>query len=54
MIPSTQDCYSCHREHGAVDTTLVQFYPPLMPIAIAKRDCETVIRVARNPIVVGS
>ena len=40
MIPSTQDCYSCHRDHGAVDTTFVQFYPTLMPIAIAKGTLE--------------
>jgi hypothetical protein len=33
MIPKTEDCYSCHADHGAVDTTFVQFYPTLMPIA---------------------
>lgn len=33
MIPKTADCYSCHREHGAVDTTFVQFYPTLISIA---------------------
>lgn len=33
MIPSSANCYSCHRDHGAVDTTFVQFYPTLMPIA---------------------
>jgi hypothetical protein len=36
MIPMSQDCYSCHREHGAVDTTFVQFYPTLLEIATAK------------------
>ena len=30
------DCYSCHAEHGAVDTTFVQFYPTLLPVASAK------------------
>jgi hypothetical protein len=25
-------CYSCHEQHGAVDTTFVQFYPTLLPI----------------------
>lgn len=30
------NCYSCHREHAAVDTTFVQFYPTLMPIAKRK------------------
>ncbi|HZQ93718.1 MAG TPA: cytochrome P460 family protein [Candidatus Sulfotelmatobacter sp.] len=33
MIPTTANCYSCHAEHGAVDTTFVQFYPTLLPIA---------------------
>ena len=31
--PDHADCYSCHTEHGAVDTTFVQFYPTLLPIA---------------------
>jgi len=33
MIPTAADCYSCHAEHAAVDTTFVQFYPTLLPIA---------------------
>jgi len=36
MIPRSADCYSCHAEHGAVDTTFVQFYPTLLPIARSK------------------
>jgi hypothetical protein len=36
MIPTTADCYSCHAEHAAVDTTFVQFYPTLLPIAKSK------------------
>lgn len=36
MIPQTADCYSCHADHGAVDTTFVQFYPTLLPIARTK------------------
>jgi hypothetical protein len=36
MIPMTEECYSCHRQHAAVDTTFVQFYPTLLPIATAK------------------
>ncbi len=36
MIPTTASCYSCHAEHGAVDTTFVQFYPTLLPIAKSK------------------
>jgi hypothetical protein len=37
MIPTSADCYSCHAAHAAVDTTFVQFYPTLLPIATSKR-----------------
>jgi|SRR5262245_24955089 len=37
MIPRTANCYSCHQQNGAVDTTFVQFYPTLLPIARSKR-----------------
>ena len=30
-------CLSCHEAHGAVDTTFVQFYPTLLPIARDKK-----------------
>ena len=36
MTPTTADCYSCHSDHAAVDTTFVQFYPTLLPIAKSK------------------
>ena len=36
LFPSSAACYSCHQEHGAVDTTFVQFYPTLLPIATQK------------------
>lgn len=36
MTPTTASCYSCHEQHAAVDTTFVQFYPTLLPIAKAK------------------
>ncbi len=36
MIPAKENCYSCHADHGAVDTTFVQFYPTLKPIAKQK------------------
>jgi hypothetical protein len=36
MIPTSANCYSCHAEHAAVDTTFVQFYPTLLPIAKKK------------------
>lgn len=36
LIPISASCYSCHAEHGAVDTTFVQFYPTLRGIAEKK------------------
>jgi len=36
MVPTGMDCYSCHAAHAAVDTTFVQFYPTLLPIAKSK------------------
>ena len=36
LIPATASCYSCHTDHGAVDTTFVQFYPTLLPVATQK------------------
>jgi hypothetical protein len=36
LQPQSATCYSCHQDHGAVDTTFVQFYPTLMSIAKAK------------------
>jgi hypothetical protein len=37
MTARTADCYSCHQANGAVDTTFVQFYPTLLPIAQEKK-----------------
>ena len=36
MVPRTEECYTCHADHAAVDTTFVQFYPTLIDIAKAK------------------
>lgn len=36
LIPTGAPCYSCHQAHAAVDTTFVQFYPTLLPIARQK------------------
>ena len=36
LIPQGASCYTCHTAHGAVDTTFVQFYPTLLPIATQK------------------
>ena len=37
LFPKEASCYSCHAEHAAVDTTFVQFYPTLLPIAKQKQ-----------------
>jgi hypothetical protein len=36
QIPKEAVCYSCHEQHGAVDTTFVQFYPTLLEVAKQK------------------
>jgi len=36
LIPQSATCYACHADHAAVDTTFVQFYPTLLPIAKEK------------------
>jgi hypothetical protein len=33
QLPETSACNACHEQHGAVDTTFVQFYPTLLPRA---------------------
>ena len=36
LIPQGAPCYTCHAAHAAVDTTFVQFYPTLLPLAQKK------------------
>jgi len=36
LIPQGAPCYTCHTAHAAVDTTFVQFYPTLLPLAKKK------------------
>ncbi len=36
QIPTSAECYSCHQQNAAVDTTFVQFYPTLLNIATVK------------------
>jgi len=36
LLSQEMDCYSCHAQHGAVDTTFVQFYPTLLGVAKKK------------------
>jgi Cytochrome P460 len=44
LFPPSADCYSCHAAHAAVDTTFVQFYPTLMPIASSKGTLSSAYR----------
>ncbi len=37
FLPFAAACYACHRQHGAADTTFVQFYPTLLPVATRRR-----------------
>ncbi len=37
LIPTGAPCYACHQDHAAVDTTFVQFYPTLLPIAMERK-----------------
>ncbi len=41
LIPQEAPCYKCHAEHAAVDTTFVQFYPTLLPVAQEKHTLST-------------
>lgn len=41
FIPEGASCYTCHSAHGAVDTTFVQFYPTLLPLAQKKGTFST-------------
>jgi Cytochrome P460 len=36
IVPRDAACYACHRAHGAVDSTFVQFYPTALPVARAR------------------
>ena len=36
LLPTSASCYSCHQDHGTVDTTFVQFYPTLIDVAKSK------------------
>ena len=36
LFPKTADCYSCHQQNGATDSTFVQFYPTLIETSKSK------------------
>ena len=37
LVPHSEDCYACHKAHGAVDNTFVQFYPTLIELAASHK-----------------
>jgi hypothetical protein len=49
MIPQSADCYSCHAAHAGVDTTFVQFYPTLLPIAKASNTLSPAYQKETTP-----
>lgn len=50
MIPKEAACYSCHEQHGAVDTTFVQFYPTLISLAKEKGTLSAAyVKETENP-----
>jgi hypothetical protein len=57
LIQRPASCYTCHAAHAAVDTTFVQFYPTLLPLATQKKtlsaaylkDIQAVTPVAQPP-----
>ena len=52
-IGQSAPCYSCHAAHGAVDTTFVQFYPTLLPLAEAKGTLSTAYRTEAQQLIQG-
>lgn len=50
MIPVTAACYSCHAARGAVDSTFVQFYPTLLPVATSRNTLSSAYLRALPPI----
>jgi hypothetical protein len=48
LLPTSAECYACHAAHAAVDTTFVQFYPTLLPIARDRATLSAAYR-AENP-----
>ena len=47
-IPHEKTCYSCHQQHAALDTTFVQFYPTLLPVATKLGTLSAAYRANEN------
>lgn len=50
LIPDTATCYSCHQQHAAADTTFVQFYPTLLPVATRLKTLNPLYPAATSAI----
>lgn len=48
-LPQTSACNVCHQDHAAADTTFVQFYPTLLPIAEAKKTLSKAYLAEEGP-----
>ena len=49
QIPYAAACYACHQAHAAADTTFVQFYPTLLPVATQEEDPEPTLSGRPGP-----
>lgn len=52
-IPDTAACYACHQTHAAADTTFVQFYPTLLPIATKLKTLSAAYLSDPDPVSAG-
>jgi hypothetical protein len=48
-LPASASCYSCHKDHGAVDNTFVQFYPTLFDVAKRRGTVKPTYDPTRKP-----
>ena len=48
-LPQDSQCNQCHEQHGATDTTFVQFYPTLLPIAREKKTLTEAYLASEEP-----
>ena len=46
---SLESCYSCHKEHTAVDNTFVQLYPTLFEVAQRRGTVKPTYDPTRKP-----
>ncbi len=49
LFPKSANCYSCHEQNAAVDTTFVQFYPTLIDVAKANGTFKDTERSSAAP-----